>query len=74
MYKYQYNGELEASVSGVGIVKPGQEFESDQIIQGPNFTYIGNAESPKVDAIAPSQPNAVTEARLIDNNKNTEIK
>lgn len=61
MYKYKNVSATEQSLIGFGIVKAGEEIETDRAVENPNFKYIGDG----VVGTQVAQANAVTEAELV---------
>jgi hypothetical protein len=47
MYKYKNRTDRDLVVIGVGEVKAGAEFETDEIIEGPNFQALSTSETPR---------------------------
>jgi hypothetical protein len=51
--KYQYTGDIEVSIDGVGVIQPQQVFETDVVIDNPLFQEIQNQKGIQKSEEAP---------------------
>lgn len=80
IYKYKNVSESEQTLAIDGNIEPrnvksGETCISSVIIENPNFEFISKDEASdnKVDGVVAEQPNAITEAELVEtNNQETE--
>ena len=47
--KYKYTGKIEVSVLGVGVVKPGDEVDTEIEINHPDFEEVGRSKKKEED-------------------------
>lgn len=79
MFKYQNVSKVDQTITGDGNIKPrivkaGETVVSDKPLENPNFKYVGEEDSSKVQGVVTEpQPGAVTEASKLDNETNKEI-
>ena len=52
MYKYKNVSDSEQSLTGFGLIKPGQEFTTSRVVDNPNFDLL---ESDQADEAAATE-------------------